>query len=183
MTRTVVEERPKNLVVMDVFSKLVQERIIFIGEPIYDEVANGVIAQMLYLDSLSQDPINIYINTPGGSVLSGLAIYDVSKLIKSPIKTVGFGQVCSMGVILLLMGSKRLATKNTRIMLHQVSGGLYGTSSDLESSYNELNVLKKAVYDIILQNTSLTNLDELFRADRWFGVEECIKNGILTDSL
>ena len=125
--RTIVEERQKNVAVMDVFSRLIQERIIFIDDVIDDDLANGVIAQLLHLDSLDKKkPINIYINTPGGGVYSGLAIYDIAKLISAPIRTVCIGMAASMGVPLMLMGTERCATKHSRIMIHQPMGGTGG---------------------------------------------------------
>lgn len=181
--RTIVEERAKNIVVMDVFSKLVQERIIFIDEPINSELANGVIAQMLYLDSISKEPINVYINTPGGSVYDGLAIYDVSKLIKSPIKTVCIGLAASMGAVLMLMGSERGATKHSRIMLHQPSSAAIGTSDEIQIVHEELQKLKAEIYQIVEENTKLTNVEQLFKLDTWYTASEALECGLLTKIL
>lgn len=181
--RTIVEERAKNVVVMDVFSKLVQERIIFIDEPIDDELANGVIAQMLYLDSINQNRIDIYINTPGGSVYNGLAIYDVAHLIKSPIKTICVGMAASMGAILMLMGTERCATKHSRIMLHQPSGGVIGTADDISITHEEIQKVKKEMYNIVEEKTSLTDVETLFKNDVWYTAAEALQCGLLTKVL
>jgi len=181
--RTIVEERGKNVLIMDVFSKLVQERIIFIDEPIDDELANGVIAQLLYLDSVSQKTIDVYINTPGGSVYSGLAIYDVAHLIKSPIKTICIGMAASMGAILMLMGTERCATKHSRIMLHQPSGMAVGTSDDISITHEEIQKLKKELYAIVEEKTSLTNAEALFKNDVWYTAAEALECGLLTKVL
>lgn len=183
MQRTIVEERSKNVAVMDVFSKLAQERIIFIDESIDDELANGVIAQLLYLDSVNQTPIDIYINTPGGSVYDGLAIYDVAHLIKSPIRTICVGMAASMGAILMLMGSERCATKHSRIMLHQPSGVAIGSADSIAISHEEIQKLKKELYDIVEEKTSLTNVEALFKDDKWYTAKEALEVGLLTKVL
>jgi len=181
--RTIVEERGKSIVIMDVFSKLVQERIIFIDEPIDDELANGVIAQMLYLDSVNHQRIDIYINTPGGSIYDGLAVYDVAHLIKSPIRTICVGMAASMGAILMLMGTERCATKHARIMLHQPSGGAIGTADDIEITHEEIQKLKKEMYDIVEEKTFLTNVETLFKNDVWYTAVEALEYGLLTEIL
>lgn len=181
--RTIVEERPKNIVVMDVFSKLVQERIIFIDEVIDAELANGVIAQMIYLDSINSEKISIYINTPGGSVTDGLAIYDVALLLKSPIETICIGMAASMGAILMLMGSERCATKHARIMLHQPSGGAIGSADDIKITHEEIQKYKKELYEIIEEKTSLRDSEQLFRLDTWFNAEEALACGLITKIL
>lgn len=181
--RTIVEERGKNVVIMDVFSKLVQERIIFIDEPVDDELANGVIAQMLYLDSVNHDKIDIYINTPGGSVYQGLAIYDVAHLIASPIKTICIGMAASMGAILMLMGTERCATKHSRIMLHQPSGGAIGTADDISITHEQIQKVKKEMYDIVEQKTSLVDVETLFKNDVWYTAAEALECGLLTKVL
>lgn len=184
--RTIVEERPKNVAVMDVFSKLIQERIIFIDDVIDDDLANGVIAQMLYLDSLdSKTPIDVYVNTPGGSVYAGLAIYDISEKIKAPIRTVCMGLVASMGVPLTLMGKERCATKRTRFMIHQPSGGAFGTASDVKISVKEIETLEKELYSIIAEKTGKTYEEVVKDCDRdyWMSAEEALSYGIITKIL
>lgn len=184
MSRTIVEKNTQNIAIIDVFSRLVQDRIIFIGEPIDDDLANEVIAQMLYLDSKStKDPINIYINSPGGVITSGLAVYDVSKLIKAPIITTAIGQCASMAVILFLMGEIRYATKHIRFMLHQPSGGVGGTVTEIGITYKEIEKLKSDIYNIIKSRTKIQNPEELFKNDYWMGAEEALEKGILTKVL
>lgn len=181
--RTIVEERSKNVVIMDVFSKLAQNRIIFIDDAITSELANGIIAQLLYLDSISQDRIDIYINSPGGNVYDGFGIYDVAKLLKSPIRTIGIGLIASMGAFLMFMGSERCATKHTRIMLHQPSGFAVGSSDDIEIYHEELQKIKKDLYKIIAENTTLENVEQLFKLDTWFSAEEALNCKLLTEIL
>lgn len=181
--RTIVEERNKNLVVMDVFSKLIQDRIIFIDDIITPDLANGVIAQLLYLESISKEQIDIYINTPGGSVYDGLAIYDVARLLKSPIRTIGLGLVASMGAVLMLMGSQREATKHTRIMFHQPSGRADGTVEDIKISYEQIELLKQDMYKIVEEGTRLKDVQQLFKLDSWFNTSEALAAGILTKIL
>lgn len=184
--RTIVEERPRNVAVMDVFSKLVQSRIIFIDDEIDSELANGVIAQMLYLDSLDQKkPINIYINTPGGHVYDGLAIYDISKIIKSPIRTVGMGLVASMGAILMLMGEERCATEHCEFMIHQPMGGVQGQASDIEITAREIKKVKDRLYKIIADKTGQSIEKIQLDADRdyWMDSNEALAYGLITKVL
>lgn len=182
--RTIVEESTSNLVIMDVFSKLIQQRIIFIDDVIDDEIANNVIAQMMYLDSIdSTKEISVYINTPGGVVVQGLAIFDVAKLIKAPITTVCIGQAASMGAVLMLMGKKRCGLKHSRIMLHQISGGLFGNLSSMQISLKEAELLQKMTFDIIKENTNIPNIDSLLKEDLWLDSVQAKEYGILTDIL
>lgn len=183
MYRTIVEERPENIVVMDVFSKLVQERIIFIDNLITDELANGVIAQMLYLDSISQETINIYINSPGGDVCQGLAIYDVSKLINSPIRTVCMGIAASMAAVLMLMGERRDGLKHSRLMLHEVSDWIRGKASDIMIEIKEMELAQISLYEIIKEKTNINNPETLFIKDKWYSAEEALEYEILTKVL
>lgn len=183
VTRTVVEEKPGNIAVMDVFSKLVQERIIFIDSGIDSELANGVIAQMLYLDSLNHEPISLYINSPGGSIYDGLAIYDVANLLKSPINTVCVGMAASMACILMLIGKERSMTKHARLMLHQPSGGVIGNIKEIEITYNEIEKLKKELYSIVEEKSGIVNAEELFKWDVWYTAEEALEWGLITKIL
>ena len=167
MQRTIVEESKQSIAVMDVFSKLIQQRIIFIDDVIDDELANGVIAQMLYLSSSDPDKqIDIYINSPGGNISSGLAIYDVSQLIKAPIKTVCVGSASSMAAILMLMGKERCGLKHSRFMLHQASGGSVGTFEDLKINLKEMDLLQNNLYDIIREKTNLKDIEEWLKIGR-----------------
>jgi ATP-dependent Clp protease protease subunit len=180
--RTVVEESSKNLVIMDVFSKLIQERIIFIDDVITDELASGVIAQMLYLNFLdNKREISVYINSPGGIVSQGLAIYDIGKFIEAPIRTVCIGEAASMGGLLMLMGTIRIGFKHSRIMLHQVSMGAGGKLSSIEVAVEEGKKLQGFIYDIIKEKTLISNPEEDLKEDKWIGAEEALALGILTE--
>ena len=181
--RTIVEESPENIAVMDVFSRLIQNRIIFIDDVITDELANGVIAQMLYLDSIGNDTINIYINSPGGQILQGLAIYDISKLVKSPIRTVCVGYAASMAGILMLMGEKREGLKHSRIMLHEPSDWIRGKATDIRVSVTEMEIAEKQLYDIIKEYTNIINPEKLLVKDTWYSAIEALKVNILTKVL
>lgn len=181
--RTIVEQSPDNIAVMDVFSKLIQERIIFIDGVIDDDLANGVIAQMLHLDAEDDTPIDIYINSPGGDVYQGLAIYDVSKIISCPIRTVCVGMAASMAAVLMLMGDDRDGLKHSRIMLHEVSDWIRGKSKDVMVEVEEMRIAQKALYDIISEKTNLENIDKLFTLDTWFSANQALEAGILTKIL
>lgn len=183
MYRTIVEESPKNIAVMDVFSKLIQERTIFIDNVIDEDLANGVIAQLLYLDSLNDNEIKIYINSPGGNVVDGLAIYDVSKLIKSPIRTVCVGMAASMGLVLMLMGKTRVGLKHSKLMGHQPSGGAFGKFSDMKIQLEFMEELKEDLYTIIREKTIIEDVEDLFESDKWFNSKNALKCGILTQIL
>lgn len=182
--RTIVEESTSNLVIMDVFSKLIQTRIIFIDDVVDDEIANNVIAQMMYLDSVDPNKeISIYINTPGGSVIQGLAIYDVAKLIKSPITTICIGQAASMGAILMLMGKKRCGLKHSRFLLHQISGGTIGNLSSMKISLKEAERLETFLYDILREKTTVPDIQTLLKEDLWLDSDQAKEYGIITDIL
>lgn len=184
MYRTVVEESPKNMAIMDVFSRLVQERIIFIDDVIDSDLANGVIAQMLYLDSKSTEPINVYINSPGGNVYDGLAIYDVSKLLKSRVNTVCIGLAASMGALLMLMGKERSATKHSRIMFHSPSNQITGKIEEIKIDYEQTVEVKEEMYKIIKDNTNIQeDIEELFKFDTWYNSQKALESGILTKIL
>lgn len=179
LVRTIVEENPKNLAVLDVYSKLMQQRIIFIDTPIEEGVASGVIAQMFHLDSVSNKEISVYINTPGGLTVDGLAIYDASKLISSPIKTVCVGMAASMGLILMLMGQKRIGLEHSRFLYHQVSGGAGGKLSEMLADVAEAGIAQESVAKVIKEKTSLDL--ENHHADYWFGSDQALKYGIITE--
>lgn len=184
MLRTIVEERSKNVAVMDVFSKLIQDRIIFIDDVIDGELANGVIAQMLYLNAIDKkEPIHIYINSPGGSIIDGLAIYDVSKIIEAPIRTICIGMAASMAAILMLMGKEKCALTHSRIMFHEVSTGSYGKISDIRIDFKLAEDLQKELYDIIREKTTLENIDEIFQKDTWMKVDEALKYNVINKIL
>ena len=182
--RTIVEESPKNIAVMDVFSKLIQDRIIFIDGPITPDLANGIIAQMLYLDAQDgKKTIKVYINGPGGSIVDGLAIYDVSQIIAAPIKTVGIGMAASMNAILMLMGEERCGLPHTRFMLHQASGGAIGTTEEIGINYEEMKTLQDQIYKILERETSIPDMENFLKNDRWFGSEKAKEYGLITKIL
>lgn len=182
--RLIVEENPMNIAVMDVFSKLIQERIIFIDGVIEEELANGVIAQMLYLKHLDPDKtINIYINSPGGGIIQGLAIYDVAKLIQTPIRTVCIGMAASMGAILMLMGTERCGLPHSRVMLHEASGYHVGKTKDVEVDFLLHKDLQKEIFDIVKEKTTLTNIEDMFKLDKWFTAKEALDCKLFTEIL
>jgi ATP-dependent Clp protease protease subunit len=152
LTPNIIEERPMNIAVMDVYSRLMMDRIIFMGYPINDEVANIITAQMLFLESTDRyRDIQMYINCPGGSVYSGLGVYDTMQYITPDVSTICIGMAASMGAVLMCAGTKgkRTALKHSRVMLHQPSGAIGGQASDIEITVNEIRKIKKELYDII----------------------------------
>ena len=156
LTPYIIEERPLNVASMDVFSRLMMDRIIFLGEPIDDYVANIVTAQLLFLDSTDRTrDIQMYINSPGGSVYAGLGIYDTMQFVSPDISTICTGIAASMGAILMCAGvkGKRSALKHSRIMLHQPSGGIGGQATDIEITAREIKKLKHELYEITAQHT------------------------------
>jgi ATP-dependent Clp protease protease subunit len=185
---TIIEERQLNIATMDVFSRLMMDRIIFLGLPIDDDVANIIQAQLLFLDSV--DPhkdIQIYFNTPGGSVHSGLGIYDTMQWISSDIATICTGMAASMGAVLLCAGTKgkRTALKHSRVMIHQPSGGAQGTSTDLEITVREIIKLKQELYRIISDHTGnpYEKVEKDSDRDYWMTSEEAKAYGIIDEIL
>lgn len=157
LTPYIMEERELNVAQIDVFSRLMMERVIFLGTEINDTVSNIIQAQLLYLESIDNEaPIKIYINSPGGSVYAGLGIYDTMQYVKPKISTICTGLAASMGAILLCAGAKgsRLALPHSRVMIHQPSGGIdFAQASDIEITHNEINKLKKELYDILVKHS------------------------------
>ncbi len=185
---TIIEERQLNIASMDVFSRLMMDRIIFLGVPIDDYVANIIQAQLLYLDSVdSSKDISIYLNTPGGSVHSGLGIYDTMQFITSEVQTICTGMAASMGAVLLTAGSKgkRSALTHSRIMIHQPMGGAQGQASDIEITAREIIKLKKELYEIIAAHSGNTVKKVEKDADRdyWMTSEEAQKYGMIDEVL
>jgi len=185
---TIIEERQLNVAQMDVFSRLMMDRIIFLGVPIDDYVANIIQAQLLFLES--SDPgrdIQIYLNTPGGSVYAGLGIYDTMQYIKPDIATICTGISASMGAILLCAGTpgKRTALKHSRILIHQPMGGAQGQASDIEITAREIIKLKKELYEIIAQHTSQSYKKIYNDSDRdfWMTAEEAKDYGMIDEIL
>src|SRR4029079_8089351 len=156
LTPNIIEERPMNVAVMDVYSRLMMDRIIFLGYPINHEVANIVTAQLLFLESTDRSrDIQMYINSPGGSVYAGLGMYDTMQFVTPDISTICTGMAASMAAVLMAAGSpnKRAALKHSRIMIHKPSGGAMGQASDIEITVNEVKKLKKELYEILSFHT------------------------------
>lgn len=185
---TIIEERQLNVAQMDVFSRLMMDRIIFLGLPIDDYVANIIQAQLLYLDSA--DPhrdIQIYFNTPGGSVHAGLGIYDTMQWISSDVATICTGMAASMGAVLLTAGTKgkRTALRHSRLMIHQPIGGAQGQASDIEITAREILKMKKELYQILADHTgkTLQKIEKDSDRDYWMTSEEAKKYGMLDEIL
>ena len=185
---TIIEERQLNIASMDVFSRLMMDRIIFLGLPIDDYVANIIQAQLLYLDS--SDPgkdIQIYFNTPGGSVYAGLGIYDTMQYISADISTICTGMAASMGAILLIAGTKgkRSALKHSRVMIHQPMGGAEGNASDIEITAREIMKLKKELYEIIALHTGnpYEKVEKDADRDYWMTSHEAKDYGMIDEIL
>lgn len=185
---TIIEERQLNIVTMDVFSRLMMDRIIFLGVPINDYVANVIQAQLLYLDSIDSDKdILIYLNTPGGSVYAGLGIYDTMQYINCEISTICTGMAASMGAVLLCSGAKgkRTALKHSRIMIHQPMGGVSGQASDIEITAKEIQKLKKELYEIISHHSGKAYKQVWKDGDRdyWMTSQEALDYGMIDEVL
>ncbi|MCD6564724.1 MAG: ATP-dependent Clp endopeptidase proteolytic subunit ClpP [Bacteroidales bacterium] len=185
---TIIEERQLNVASMDVFSRLMMDRIIFLGLPIDDYVANIIQAQLLYLES--SDPskdIQIYLNTPGGTVHAGLGIYDTMQYISSDIATICTGMAASMGAILLTAGTKgkRSALKHSRVMIHQPMGGVQGQATDIEITAREILKTKNELYMIIANHTgnSFKKVEKDSDRDYWMTSEEAKKYGMIDEVL
>jgi len=188
LTPYIIEERQLNVASMDVFSRLMMDRIIFLGTPIDDYIANIVQAQLLFLESAdpSKD-IQIYFNTPGGSVHAGLGIYDTMQIISPDIATICTGMAASMGAVLLTAGThgKRSALKHSRVMIHQPMGGASGQASDIEITAREIIKLKKELYDIIAIHSGKTYDQVEKDADRdyWMTSTEAKEYGMIDEVL
>ncbi len=185
---TIIEERQLNIATMDVFSRLMMDRIIFLGTPIDDYVANIIQAQLLFLEST--DPakdIQIYFNTPGGSVHAGLGIYDTMQYISSDVATICTGMAASMGAVLLCAGTKgkRSGLKHSRIMIHQPMGGTQGQASDIEITTREILKLRKELYNIISEHSgnSFKKVEKDSDRDYWMTAEEAKEYGMIDEIL
>lgn len=185
---TIIEERQLNIATMDVFSRLMMDRIIFLGVPIDDYVANIIQAQLLFLDST--DPgkdIQIYFNTPGGSVYAGLGIYDTMQFITSDVATICTGIAASMGAVLLTAGAKgkRSALTHSRVMIHQPMGGAQGQASDIEITAREIQKLKKELYDIIAKHSGnpYKKVEKDSDRDYWMTAAEAKEYGMIDQVL
>lgn len=185
---TIIEERHLNVATMDVFSRLMMDRIIFLGAPIYDDAANIIQAQLLFLESVDPEKdIQIYINSPGGSVSAGLGIYDTMQLVSCDVATICTGLAASMGAVLLTAGArgKRQALPHSRVMIHQPLGGAQGQASDIEITAREIQKTKRELYEILSLHTGV-EYDKIARdADRdyWLTATEAREYGLIDEVL
>lgn len=188
LTPNIIEERQLNAVAMDVFSRLMMDRIIFLGYPIESQVANIVVAQLLYLESSdSRQDVSIYLNSPGGSVYDGLGIYDAMQYIKPEVATICTGMAASMGAVLLCAGAKgkRSALPHARVMIHQPLGGASGQATEIEIMHKEMQKIKKELYEIIARHTGqdyqkVWNDSE---RDYWMIADEAKEYGLIDEVL
>ena len=188
MTPNIIEERQMNAVAMDVFSRLMMDRIIFMGTGVHDQMANIIQAQLLLLESTdAKKDIQIYINSPGGSVYAGLGIYDTMQFIKPDVATICTGMAASMGAVLLCAGAegKRSALPHSRVMIHQPSGGYQGVTTDMEINLKEILKLKDELYNIISSHSGQT-FDKVFKdseRDYWMKADEAKEYGMIDEVL
>ncbi|MCM1029353.1 MAG: ATP-dependent Clp endopeptidase proteolytic subunit ClpP [Pseudoflavonifractor sp.] len=185
---TIIEERQLNVAQMDVFSRLMMDRIIFLGTEVNDYTANVIQAQLLYLDSA--DPgkdVSIYINSPGGSVYAGLGIYDTMQYIQSDVATICTGIAASMAAVLLVAGQKgkRFALRHSRVMIHQPMGGAQGQASDIEITAREIQKLKKELYNIIAEHSGqpFEKVERDSDRDYWMTADEAKDYGMIDQVL
>ena len=182
----VVEQTHRGERSYDIYSRLLKDRIVFLGTPVDDDVANVVIAQMLFLESEDPDKeINLYINSPGGSVTAGLAIYDTMQYVKPPVSTICMGQAASMGALLLAAGARgrRLSLPHSRIMIHQPSGGFGGQASDIELHAKEILRLKAKLNEILMKHTGqqLDRIEKDTDRDYFMGAGEAKEYGLIDE--
>jgi ATP-dependent Clp protease protease subunit len=188
LTPNIIEERPMNVAVMDVYSRLMMDRIIFLGYPVNDEVANIIIAQLLFLESTDRTrDIQMYINSPGGGVYAGLGLYDTMQFVNPDIATICTGIAASMSAVLMAAGApgKRSALKHSRIMMHQPSAGAMGQASDVEITVNEVRKIKQELYDILSNHTGQT-LEKIAKdsnRDYWMTSDEAKEYGLIDEVL
>lgn len=179
----VLEERRLNVQALDIYSRLLYDRIIYMGEEFTPESCNLIVTQLLYLNNLSNDPIDIYINSSGGSVIDGLSIIDTINLIKSPVNTICTGLAASMGAVLLSCGKKgsRAVLPHSRVMIHQVSSGMWGTFSDLEIELKQTERCKQDIYKILAENLNkpYEEIEKLCDRNNWFIGQEAVDLGIV----
>ncbi|MBL7952049.1 MAG: ATP-dependent Clp endopeptidase proteolytic subunit ClpP [Flavobacteriales bacterium] len=188
VTPYIIEERQLNVAQMDVFSRLMMDRIIFLGTGINDQVANIIQAQLLFLESVdAKKDIQIYMNSPGGSVYAGLGIYDTMQYINCDVATICTGMAASMGAVLLCAGAKgkRSALKHARVMIHQPMGGTEGQASDMEITVREIQKLKKELYEIIANHSGqpFDKVEKDSDRDYWMIAEEAKAYGMIDELL
>lgn len=182
----VIEQSSRGERAYDIYSRLLRERIIFIGTPIDDAIANTIIAQLLFLEAEDKEKdVYVYINCPGGVVTAGLAIYDTMQYIKTPLSTICVGQAASMGAVLLAAGSpkKRYALPNARIMIHQPLGGAQGQATDIEIQTQEILRIKKLLHEIMVKHTkqALTKIEKDTERDFYMSAKEAVNYGLIDE--
>jgi ATP-dependent Clp protease protease subunit len=181
----VIEQTSKGERSYDIYSRLMRDRVILLEGEVHDQMANLIVAQLLFLESEGEKDISMYINSPGGSVTAGMAIYDTMQFIKPDIQTIVMGQACSMGSLLAQAGApgKRMMLPNARHMIHQPSGGARGMQSDIEISYKEITYLKKRLTDIYVKHNSAGKTYEEFERDmdrdKFMSAEEALAYGLI----
>ncbi|WP_375585754.1 ClpP family protease [Cyclobacterium xiamenense] len=188
MTRAVIEERPTNFREIDVFSRLIMDRIIFLGTGVDDHIANIITAQLLFLESVdSKKDILLYINSPGGSVYAGLGIYDTMQYINPEVGTICTGLAASMGAVLLAGGAagKRAALPHSRIMIHQPSGGMQGQSKDMEITVKQILELRTELYEILANHSgkSIEEIEKDSDRDYWMRASAAKEYGLIDEVL
>jgi ATP-dependent Clp protease protease subunit len=188
LTPYIIEERPLNVASMDVFSRLMMDRIIFLGEPINDYVANIVTAQLLFLDSTDRSrDIQMYINSPGGGVYAGFGIYDTMQFVTPDVATICTGIAASMGAVLMCAGvkGKRSALRHSRIMLHQPSAGAGGQASDIVIMVNEVKKMKQELYEVISYHSGqpVEKVAQDSNRDHWLSAQEAKEYGLVDEVL
>ncbi len=188
LTPNIIEERQLNISVLDVFSRLMMDRIIFLGTPVMDDVANIIQAQLLFLES--SDPkrdVQIFVNSPGGSVIAGMGIYDTMQYIAPDVATICTGLAASMGAVLLAAGAKgkRSCLTHSRVMMHQPSGGMQGQVSDMEISYKLIKKMQEELYVILSNHTGqpFEKIEEDSDRDRWLTSQEALEYGLVDEVL
>ncbi len=186
LTPNIIEERSLNIAVMDVFSRLMMDRIIFMGYPVDDQVANIIVAQLLFLDSAdAKRDVNLYINSPGGSVYAGYGIYDVMQYVRPDVNTVCTGLAASMGAVLLTAGAKgkRSALPHARVMIHQPLGGAQGQASEIEIMYKEIQKSKRELYETMALHTGqpVEKIEKDSDRDYWMTAIEAKEYGLVDE--
>jgi ATP-dependent Clp protease protease subunit len=181
----VIEQTSKGERSYDIYSRLMRDRVILLEGEVHDQMANLIVAQLLFLESESDKDISMYINSPGGSVTAGMAIYDAMQFVRPDIQTIVMGQACSMGSLLANAGAvgKRMMLPNARHMIHQPSGGARGMQSDIEISYKEITFLKKRLTEIYVKHNSAGKTYEDFERDmdrdKFMSAEEALAYGLI----
>jgi ATP-dependent Clp protease protease subunit len=188
LTPNIIEERPMNVAVMDVYSRLMMDRIIFLGYPVNDEVANIITAQLLFLESTDRTrDVQLYINSPGGGVYAGLGLYDTMQFVNPDVATICTGIAASMAAVLMAAGApgKRSALKHSRIMMHQPSAGAAGQASDVAITVNEVRKIKNELYEILSTHTgqSVEKVAKDSNRDFWMTASEAKDYGLIDEVL